>query len=186
MDVFFILSGFVIFYTTKDGSCWKCFALKCVFRIFPLYLFCLFIYYEFYHQTQELELSFLEWIQNIIMTPFSDAIGYHSLVVGQAWSTCYELYFYTMLCIILVMKVNIRVLLLVLLFFLTLGMALSWSEIGNRYGFIRYVVSLIGARHIVMFLIGIILSLYYKKLPPHRAQMEYIELKNQYYSLVYR
>ena len=44
VDIFFLLSGFIIFLTTKDHSSWKIFALKRVCRIYPAYLVCLIVY----------------------------------------------------------------------------------------------------------------------------------------------
>lgn len=44
MDIFFLLSGFIIFLTTKDGSSWVNFCIKRVFRIYPAYLFILALY----------------------------------------------------------------------------------------------------------------------------------------------
>lgn len=166
VDVFFILSGFIIFYTTKDGSNWKRFAKKRVFRIFPLYIFCLIAYYVFFHVTEDTTLSVLQWIQNIIMMPFSDAIGFHSLVVGQAWSTCYELYFYFLLMALLMLHVQKRWLVLILLALFVIGMIISRFDYITQFGFSRYLLSLVGSRHILMFCIGVVIALLYTKFSP--------------------
>ena len=172
VDIFFILSGFVIFYTTKEGSSWVLFAKKRIFRIFPLYLICLCVYFLFYHSTEGIELTPLEWLQNILMMPFSDAIGYHSLVVGQAWSTCYELYFYALLGILLLLKISKNYLLPILITLMVAGFIFAHNETVTNLGFGRYVISLIGARHIIMFCIGIILSVFYQKnAPPLLSEM---------------
>src|SRR5699024_1647411 len=39
VDVFFILSGFIIYYTTQVNANWKSFMIRRVFRIYPAYLF---------------------------------------------------------------------------------------------------------------------------------------------------
>lgn len=44
VDVFFLLSGFIIYLTTKEGSCWVNFSIKRIFRIYPAYLFILVLY----------------------------------------------------------------------------------------------------------------------------------------------
>lgn len=44
VDIFFLLSGFIIYLTTKDGSSWKSFAVKRVFRIYPAYWIALAVY----------------------------------------------------------------------------------------------------------------------------------------------
>lgn len=162
VDIFFILSGFIIFFTTKDGSDWLFFLKKRILRIYPLYLICLSAYYLFSHFSDGLDLSLMGWLQNIMMMPFMDSIGYHSLVVGQAWSTCYELYFYAVLCILLMFKIRKIVILPVLVFLMFIGMLFSHVGAVTSFGFGRYLVSLIGARHIIMFCIGIFLALCYK------------------------
>lgn len=166
VDVFFVLSGFVIYFTTRDGSSWVRFAKKRVFRIFPLYTFCLAAYYLFFNATQGTELSILQWFQNIIMMPFSDAISFHSLVVGQAWSTCYELYFYFTLIILLLWKIQKKWLAPLLLIFFVVGIAVSRIGAITKYGFVRYLLSLVASRHILMFCIGVVIALIYKNTPP--------------------
>ena len=166
VDVFFILSGFIIFYTTKDGSSWKKFAMKRLLRIFPLYLFCLVLYYVFFHITANTSLTPLQWLENILMMPFGDAIGYHSLVVGQAWSTCYELYFYFMIALLLVLGINKRWLVLILLSLLAIGMVVSRIDSINQWGFARYLISLVSKRHILMFIVGVVISMIYNRIPP--------------------
>lgn len=37
VDLFFIISGFLIYITTGENDSWKAFLIKRVFRIFPLY-----------------------------------------------------------------------------------------------------------------------------------------------------
>lgn len=44
VDIFFLLSGFIIYLTTRDHSSWKAFAIKRIFRIYPAYLICLIVY----------------------------------------------------------------------------------------------------------------------------------------------
>lgn len=44
VDIFFLLSGFIIFLTTKEGSYWVDFFIKRIFRIYPAYLFILALY----------------------------------------------------------------------------------------------------------------------------------------------
>lgn len=51
VDVFFILSGFIIYLTTKEGTNYKHFLIKRVFRIFPAYLVCLAGYWSYYNIT---------------------------------------------------------------------------------------------------------------------------------------
>ena len=102
VDIFFLLSGFIIYLTTRDHSSWKAFAIKRVFRIYPAYWLCLIIYISYSAIYNRGGYNCLNIIQNVLMIPFSEPIGYSSLIVGQAWSTCYEMYFYFLLAALLV------------------------------------------------------------------------------------
>lgn len=44
VDILFLLSGFIIFLTTKEGSSWVNFCIKRVFRIYPAFLIILALY----------------------------------------------------------------------------------------------------------------------------------------------
>lgn len=168
VDVFFILSGFIIYVTTKESDTWKKFAIKRIFRIFPLYLLC-FVCYAFFFVTEHaMVLSPVKWIENVLMIPFSDAIGFKSLIVVQAWSTCYEMYFYFLMTFLLFLGVGKHNILWVLGLLFVIGLPLNYflhTPLSNC-GFGRYVFSLIGAIHIPKFMVGIGLAMmYYKNTP---------------------
>lgn len=61
VDVFFILSGFIIYLTTKERTDWKHFLLKRVLRIFPAYLFCLAFYWSYYAVTNSEQVVYDLW-----------------------------------------------------------------------------------------------------------------------------
>lgn len=166
VDIFFILSGFIIYFTTKDSSSWARFARKRIFRIFPLYLFCVAAYYFFFHITSGIKLTGVQWTQNVLMVPFSDAIGYHSLLVGQAWSTCYELYFYFILAMLLLLNIPKQRLIVLLLALYGLGLLAGCFGGMMQYGWWRYLLSLIASRHIFMFCIGISIAMWYGRITP--------------------
>lgn len=44
VDIFFLLSGFIIYLTTKEKSSWVDFSVKRIFRIYPAYLLILAFY----------------------------------------------------------------------------------------------------------------------------------------------
>ncbi len=56
VDIFFLLSGFIIYQTTKDNTSWKVFAVKRIFRIYPVYLICLIIYIIYYFNVASIKL----------------------------------------------------------------------------------------------------------------------------------
>jgi len=98
--------------------------------------------------------------------PFSDAVGYYSLIVGQAWSTCYEMYFYILMTVILLWGLKKKYILLSLCSFFILFLLVS--KIGpaefTKYGFFRFIYSLAASMHIFKFIAGIIIAIIYQKL----------------------
>jgi hypothetical protein len=71
---------------------------------------------------------------------------------------------------LLMLKMQKKLLLPILFVLLLVGTILAKVDSVSNYGFGRYVVSLIGVRHIIMFCVGIILSLVYQKQPPQLLQ----------------
>lgn len=157
VDIFFLLSGFIIYLTTKEKSNWKAFAIKRIYRIYPAYLLCLVVYSLYSVGYNNGGYNAVTIIQNILMIPFSGPIGFKSLIVGQAWSTCYELYFYALLTILLLIGISKKRLLPVILVLFVIGFGLN--RIFPMKGFVGYLYSLIGARHIFFFCEGIIIAL---------------------------
>ncbi|MBQ5473995.1 MAG: acyltransferase [Lachnospiraceae bacterium] len=160
VDIFFLLSGFIIYLTTRDHSSWKAFAIKRVFRIYPAYWLCLIIYISYSAIYNRGGYNCLNIIQNVLMIPFSEPIGYSSLIVGQAWSTCYEMYFYFLLAALLVFGFSKKWLLPLILILFFLGYALS--RFLPMDGFVGYIYSLIGKHHVLFFCEGIIIARFHE------------------------
>ena len=104
VDLFFMLSGFLIYLTTKDGGNSKEFAVKRLFRIYPLYwvVYFAFLFYTILYLSKNYTVSLL--LQNFLMLPWSDSLTTRSLIVGVAWSTVFELYFYFVIFLFLFLK----------------------------------------------------------------------------------
>ena len=164
VDVFFILSGFIIYLTTKDGTLWKHFFTKRVFRVFPAYLFCLVGYWLYFYLIHSERVVCELWggVQNLLLFPCSDRILPSSLIVGQAWSTCYEMYFYIVMTTVLLFGARKKKILLVLgTLFIFVWLLRGWLR---TFGFGRYLFSLLGSIHIYKFCIGILVAMFYEKL----------------------
>lgn len=161
VDIFFILSGFIIYYTTKEESRWQGFAIKRIFRIYPEYIACFFLYWCFLPPEYTMDIKHI--IQNIFMMPWDDTVGSRSLVVGQAWSTCHELYFYLIMGILLATRIRKKNILLVLALLYIIGFI--YKRYGN-YGvsISKYVYSLTTTVHLFRFCVGILLAMAYDKL----------------------
>ncbi|MFZ4455585.1 MAG: acyltransferase family protein [Bacteroidales bacterium] len=166
VDVFFLLSGFIILYTLnqKDGGLQ--FFIRRFFRIYPLYFIILvihlFIIYPFDNSQQYWnKLAF-----NLFFIPFGENL-YNSFIVGVAWSTSFEWYFYILITIFLMFKLQKRRLSIFLIFIL------FTVYFVNRY-LMPYIVSnpepnksismIPGSYHIFMFLLGVVIFLFYDRI----------------------
>lgn len=104
VDIFFIISGFIMYYTTstafKNPQPAK-FYLSRVARIFPPYLiivtFILLLHSSGYFY-RSLDLSWDMTIRSILLFPAD------SLILGVAWTLIYEMYFYSLFAVGLLFK----------------------------------------------------------------------------------
>jgi exopolysaccharide production protein ExoZ len=90
VEIFFVLSGFIIVYTSRSLSL-KTYAYKRFIRIFPIYwvvLAGLFIPAMFFHSTYEF--SFPNIASTFLLLPN------HQMLNGVSWTLSFELYFYAM------------------------------------------------------------------------------------------
>ncbi|WP_279205121.1 acyltransferase family protein [Obesumbacterium proteus] len=99
VDLFFVISGFIIYYVTDNSrhgiSDSISFIVKRVIRVFPPYLLMSFIVVYFGSN------DYLKLIHSLTFIPLSNTeapfYGYPSLIVG--WSLNYEIYFYILAAI---------------------------------------------------------------------------------------
>jgi exopolysaccharide production protein ExoZ len=89
VDVFFVISGFLMMYVTENGT--KGFLVKRAVRILPLYWTCTLIY-GIYYGIDSVE----QVVRSVFLLP--------EPIVGQAWTLIYEVMFY--LIIYLSAKIN--------------------------------------------------------------------------------
>lgn len=119
VHIFFVISGFVMVFTSLSGEHLKpsVFLAKRFIRIFPIYWICAALYILYgdtidarnVYQAQRL-------IGSLLLLP-SDA----SLIIGQAWSLSYELYFYVCFAAILKLRPRIGLILLTSVFLLCIA-----------------------------------------------------------------
>ena len=167
MDIFFLLSGFIIYLTTKEESSWIDFGIKRIFRIYPAYLLIL-TFYLLYKTSFSLNMNELigggnlkNLICNILMLPISGPITTKSLIVGQAWSTVFELYFYFLFAILLLFKKPKRyiVFFIVICIFVGYGYRFAGFLFDGVLGFLS---SVMGSSHNLFFVEGVLLAICYK------------------------
>lgn len=100
VDIFFIISGFIIYFITQNSSELnpKTFIIKRAFRIFPLYWFVFlistFLFFTKFDFTSVVRGFFL--FHNNYQAP---APGFGFSIVGVAWTLTYEIYFYAIFLI---------------------------------------------------------------------------------------
>lgn len=92
VDLFFIISGFIMMYSTTREISASNFLIRRLFRIFPVFLFLLMLFYIIFpgFKTDHLLRSIL-----LIHSDYSETppfYGYNTLV--PAWTLTYEMYFY--------------------------------------------------------------------------------------------
>ncbi|WP_333902053.1 acyltransferase [Enterobacter wuhouensis] len=99
VDVFFIMSGFIIYYITTNKSeiTPRKFFTKRFFRIFPPFIFVWFIVSCVSYQNT----PFIEVIKSLLLfhTDYnSSAPAFQFNLIGPAWTLTYEIYFYAIFC----------------------------------------------------------------------------------------
>lgn len=107
VDLFFIISGFIISYSThdKERSSAGSFILRRFFRIYPVFLASLFLCYLVVNHVKPIEISSLIKSALLIHTNYSmhgPFFGYN--VLYTAWTLTYELYFY--IIFVIAMSIN--------------------------------------------------------------------------------
>lgn len=165
VDLFFILSGFLIYLTTKNNDSWKSFAIKRFFRIFPLYWFCVMLFIIWHRLNFNIEYSIVFYIQNFLMLPWSDLLTSKSLVVGVAWSTVYEVYFYLVFTLLLFFKIRKKYIIgvLILLFLLfKISYKVNFMNL-NENSLLQFLYSVMGYTHFVPFVFRGINSNFFSK-----------------------
>lgn len=163
VDLFFMLSGFLIYTSTKDGGNYKEFAVKRFFRIYPLYWVVFFCFSLFGAICLSKNYTFKYLFQNFLMLPWSASLTTRSLVVGVAWSTVFELYFYFVICLFLFLKIEKKYVIFTLLLIpllLKINRSLSVVEMPSSSDFI---ISIIGSIKIIPFIIGALIGHFNQK-----------------------
>nr|WP_160250652.1 acyltransferase [Mixta theicola] len=109
VDMFFIISGFIITLATRKGETIAQFAIKRFFRIYPLYIFCLILFLIFINE----KYSMSDYIHALTITPLDQSslapyYGYNILAVS--WTLSYEILFYVIFGISMVLSQKYRAL----------------------------------------------------------------------------
>ncbi len=164
VDIFFILSGYLIYITTKPTTRTKSYFKKRCFRIYPMYITALILYlcFNIYVLNENYGIKIL--VQNFLMFPWDSYWSYNSLIVGVAWSTLFELNFYFLFFLIIFFKWNKRSIFLIipLLFFLSYFLV-KYEYVKDNIPFISLIISLWKTPYVYLFVIGCLVGEFYPK-----------------------
>ena len=94
VHIFFVISGFIMVYTSFEGKTKSFsspkFLLRRFIRIYPIYWICAGMYLAFHEGLlQSYNLSVSEILKSLLLLP-----GYSPLIIGPGWTLTYEVYFY--------------------------------------------------------------------------------------------
>ena len=125
-----------------------------------------------------------EILQNVFMIPYTKEIGYKSLIIVQAWSLVFEMYFYFMMALtILIFKKRQYIIpVLVSLGVVALGVKFVNPLNIMEVGLIKYIVSIVSAHHIPKFIAGIAVAAIYSK---HQMKLGAIDINKPLYKLLF-
>lgn len=94
VDLFFMISGFVMVYSTKSDSRIISFVLKRFFKIYPVYIFCLLSWLALHLSNLPPLIDIVKSISFIHLNYNSTAPWFGGSIVGTAWTLTYEILFY--------------------------------------------------------------------------------------------
>lgn len=120
VDIFFVISGYVMWHSTRgfaEGVSPLGFLRRRIFRIYPIYWFCLALLLAIWASGigyRSLQLSPALLFSSLSLVPAIDRDS--PLILGVAWTLVYEMYFYTVCTLALCLRpARLRPLFIVLL-----------------------------------------------------------------------
>lgn len=158
VDLFFTISGFIMTIVlpayVKPGG-WKTFFVKRAIRILPLYylLSGLLVFTSVFVRHEALDIQSI--VKTLIFFPIFDKGTIVSPLMGVGWSLSYEIYFYTLIGVLLIFKQDIyRRMLLLIVVLSTAGLLLPLES-----PLLKFLMSPV----LLEFAFGILAGLAYQK-----------------------
>lgn len=169
VDIFFILSGFLIYLTIKENTNGYTYARKRIFRIYPLYIFSVFLYAIFNVGKYPFDFTINSFFRNISMFPWDKSLSYDSLIVGVAWSTVYEMFFYSLFFFIIISKISKKSIFIIIpsIFIICNILYRYIFGLNDEIPVVSLLLSLGKSTHLFLFLAGCLISELFisKKIP---------------------
>lgn len=113
VDLFFMISGFIIAYATQKKESQLSFLSKRFFRIYPVYITCLLLL--FFSTSQTFDLNFIKSIFFIHLNYDDHAPVYGYTAIFSAWTLTYEIAFYVLFMVAMALNHKHRVMLCILI-----------------------------------------------------------------------
>lgn len=114
VDLFFVISGFIMYHTTADGRAAPGeFAVRRLVRIVPMYLLLTSVAYAIAvaapSLTRTFSSSFADYLRSILFIPFlNDRTNTIQPILGQGWTLNYEMFFYLLFAAALLLPARRR------------------------------------------------------------------------------
>ncbi len=175
VPLFFILSGFIIFYTTQNSArsvtSVRVFALKRVVRIVPLYYLVTLIWIVglgqvgyYLARRPDLLLSALTFVPSFTST-VGPSFGFPPVAIG--WTLAYEMLFYLIFCVSLFFGKFRYAVLSLLIISIVVGLpflvdASVSFDASHAYGFIVRYLEVMASPVMLYFLLGVLLGWIYQ------------------------
>lgn len=169
VDIFFVLSGFIMCYTTKDDAkggvseALKFFS-KRVNRIYPSYLIILIPFLLFALLIKK-DWTLYQIVGNVLLLPtFSNNPDYY-MYITPSWTLVYEMFFYVIFSLAILLatnKVKIVIITACVISLMVLGVNIFGLQ-GERLKWVNFSF-MIGDTLMLNFVAGCIFALIYKKL----------------------
>ena len=162
VELFFIISGFIMIYTTKDNYLQsqykysKLFIKKRIIRIVPLYTILTIIWYIIFIDSFNWNV-FIKIIKSIMFIPYNELP-----ILYLGWSLNYEMFFYLIFAISLLFG---HYKYIVLLIFFLIFISLQHFKYQNSY------MNMISSFQLNYFLVGVLLGLFRKKIIINNSQI---------------
>jgi len=139
IDIFFVLSGFIIVYTAwgRDTGfkAAKTFMLRRFLRIVPIYWFYTFLIAAVAiimpQVLDSAEFVLSDFFKSLLFIPYINTAGDLQPILANGWSLNYEMYFYLIFAICLIFPTRINFLILATFFAVTVGT--DFLSINNFY-----------------------------------------------------
>ncbi|WP_259071317.1 acyltransferase family protein [Mucilaginibacter sp. X4EP1] len=159
VDLFFSISGFIMTIVvpsyTQPGD-WKKFFVKRFIRILPLYYLISFLTAMNIIVIHHESIPILSIAKTVLFFPFFDVKAFVDPIVGVGWSLSYEIYFYSLIGILLILKKDMyKRLLIIILLLVVAGLYFN-----SQNPLLKFLTSPI----LLEFAFGIICGLFYQKL----------------------